>query len=360
MDFTPSEGHRLLAETLRRYFADACTMAQRDADAYAAPFHSAKVWSELAGLGVPGAFVSEADGGFGGTAHDVAVVFEEVGRALSAEPLLGTLMGMRLLVRFGRTDLVEAIVAGESRAALAVFEPQAACDLSSIEAVARRDGDGWRLDGRKCAVYGAPGAGLVLVAARTEAGIGLFLTRDPAMRAAAMIDGGGVADIVMDALPAECLAADAGAALEDALDIGRIALCAEAVGAMERLIDMTVEYMKQRRQFGRPLSSFQALRHRVVDLAVELEQCRSIVIRAAASYGTPDQACHVAMAKNLIGRTGTRVAEEAVQLHGGIGMTWEYPGSHYAKRLVMIDHQLGDRHDHALRLAAMRRETEAA
>ncbi|WP_274631028.1 acyl-CoA dehydrogenase family protein [Arvimicrobium flavum] len=360
MDFTLSEERRLLSESLRRYFSDNYDLARRNAHANGAPYHAASVWSDLAGLGVMGGFVSEADGGFGGGAAVVAVIFEEIGRALCAEPLLGTLMGVRLLAGFGRHDLVEAIVSGESRAALAVVEPQVACNLDAIEAQARQAGDGWLLSGRKSAVYGAPGADLLLVAARSEAGIGLFLVRDAELAATSMIDGGGVADIVMEGLPAECLAADALPAIDDVLDLGRIALGAEAVGAMDRLIEMTIDYVRQRRQFGRALSSFQELRHRVVDMVMELEQCRSIIIRAAASFGTPDQARHAAMAKNLIGRMGPRIAEEAIQLHGGIGMTWEYPVSHYAKRLVMIDHQLGDRHDHALRLAAMPRGAEAA
>ncbi len=168
-----------------------------------------------------------------------------------------------------------------------------------------------------------------------------------------MVDGGGIGDLVMDGLPAELVSGDAAAMIEETLDLARIALCAEANGAMDRLIAMTTDYLKQRQQFGRPLATFQALQHRLVDMVMELEQSKSITIRAAASFGSVDQARHVAMAKNLIGRAGTKIAEEAIQLHGGIGMTWEYAGSHYAKRLVMIDHQLGDRYDHAGRLAAM-------
>ena len=163
---------------------------------------------------------------------------------------------------------------------------------------------------------------------------------------------GCIADLVMEDIPAECLSTDGRDQIEDALDIGRIALCAEAVGAMSHLIDLTVDYMKQRQQFGRSIASFQALQHRVVDMVVELEQARSITIAAVAAFGTPDQRRKVSMAKNLIGRAGRHISEEAIQLHGGIGMTWEYPGAHYAKRLVMIDHQLGDQYDHALRMIA--------
>jgi len=350
MDFTISESHQLLVNSLRRFLADRYDVGIRNRHAYEPPYHSPEIWAGLVEMGVVGALVGGDQGGYGGSAEDISVIFEELGRGLFAEPLLGTLLGLRLLAGFGRTDLVAAIIAGEARCALAVYEPNVACDLSHIEAFARRNGDLWRLTGRKSAVYGAPGADYVLIAARTGSGLGLYLSEKPGLVAASMVDGGGIADIVMDDLPAECLSPDCAQAIDDALDLGRIALCAEAVGAMAHLVDLTIAYLKQRKQFGRPLASFQALQHRVVGMVVEVEQCRSITIAAVAAFGTPDQARLVSLAKNLIGRMGTKIAEEAIQMHGGIGMTWEYPGSHYAKRLVMIDHQLGDRRDHLFRL----------
>lgn len=353
MDFSISQDHQMLADSLRRYFSDKYPIEARNKAAYSPPFHSPEVWTDLAELGVIGAFIEEDHGGFGGSAQDVAVVFEEVGRALCCEPLLGALMGARLLALAGQDQAVGDIVAGTARAAVAIFEPGVVCSLGAISAEARQLGGEWRLFGHKNAIYGGPGADLVLIAAHAGGKIGLFLAQSPDMQAAPMIDGGGIGDLVMDGLPAACICEDASAMIEDALDLARIALCAEANGAMDRLIAMTTEYLKQRQQFGRPLATFQALQHRLVDMVMELEQSRSITIRAVASFGTDDQARHVAMAKNLIGRAGTKISEEAIQLHGGIGMTWEYAGSHYAKRLVMIDHQLGDRHDHAGRLAAM-------
>lgn len=350
MNFNLSEDHQLLANSLRRYLADNYQIETRNCSAYAAPYHSAGAWAGLAELGVIGAFLSADHGGFGGAAMDVAVVFEELGLRLCAEPVLGTLLGLRLLAKFGRDDLVEAIVAGTARCALAVFEPAATCDLSHVEARARQEGDTWILTGRKSAIYGAPGADCLLVAARTQQGLGLFLLRDPQLVSAGMVDGGGIADLVLDGLPAQCLSVNAQGQIEAELDLGRIALCAEAVGAMSHLIELTVDYLKQRKQFGRRLGDFQALQHRVVDMVVEMEQCRSITLAAVGAYDTGDRARLASMAKNLIGRMGSKIAEEAIQMHGGIGMTWEYPGSHYAKRLVMIDHQLGDRYDHAKRL----------
>ncbi|UCI31883.1 acyl-CoA dehydrogenase family protein [Mesorhizobium sp. B4-1-4] len=360
MDFNLSVEHQLLSSSLRRYLADNYHVDTRNGCAYEVPYHSPEAWSGLVKIGLIGAFLPEDQGGFGGGAEDVAVIFEELGRGLCAEPVLGALLGLRLLAACGRSDLSEAVIAGNARVALAVYEPHVVCDLNSIEASANRVGETWHLRGRKSAVYGAPGADHVLVAARIERSIGLFLVEKPALIAAAMVDGGGIADIVMDDLPAELLSCNCASAIGDALDLGRIALCAEAVGAAGRLIDLTIDYLKQRKQFGRVLSSFQALQHRVVDMTVELEQCRSITIAAVASYGAPDQARLASMAKNLIGRMGTKIAEEAIQLHGGIGMTWEYPGSHYAKRLVMIDHQLGDRNDHLLRLMGLNSATSQA
>jgi len=161
----------------------------------------------------------------------------------------------------------------------------------------------------------------------------------------AMIDGGGAGEVVLDKTKATLIADDAAEAIEAALDAGRLALCAEAVGAMDVLKEMTKDYLMQRQQFGRPIATFQALQHRLVDMAIEIEQARSIVIHAAGHFETDQRALAVAKAKNLIGRAGKLVAEEAIQMHGGIGMTWEYAGSHYGKRLIMIDHQLGDTED---------------
>ncbi|MDD9746429.1 MULTISPECIES: acyl-CoA dehydrogenase family protein [Marinovum] len=358
MQFDLSEDRRMLADMLRRLLAQDAGLERRNAAAYVAPYHAPGDWQTLAELGVLGAFLPVAQGGFGGTAGDIAVVFEEVGRGLCPEPLLGALLSLPLLARFGQDDLVRQIIAGEARSALAFAEPGLTCDLSVTETRAEVAGDQWRLTGRKCAIYGAPGVRLLLVTARTAKGLGLFLIKDPKMIEAGMVDGAGIADLILQATPAVCLCDDAGPTVEGALDLGRIALCAEAVGAMDRLVEMTVDYMKQRRQFGKPVAAFQALRHRASDMVMELEQARSIVIRAVASHGTAEQARCVAMAKNLIGRIAPKISEDAIQLHGGIGLTWEYPGAHYAKRLVMIDHQLGDRYDQALRLIAMRRAGE--
>ena len=360
MQFDLSEDHQMLADTLRRVFAKDAGLERRNRVAYVAPFHAPEDWQTLAELGVLGAFLPEAEGGFDGSVGVIAAIFEEVGRSLCVEPLLGTLLAFPILARFGRGDVVRDIIAGGPRAALAFAEPGLACDISQTATCAEMVNGQWRLTGRKCAIYGAPNARFVVVTATTPKGLGVFLVEEPELIEAGMVDGGAIADLILQGTLADCLCEDAGPLVEDVLDIGRIALCAEAVGSMDRLVEMTIDYMKQRLQFGKPLAAFQALQHRVADMVMELEQARSIVIRAVASHGKPEQARYVAMAKNLIGRIGPKISEEAIQLHGGIGMTWECPVAHYSKRVVMIDHQLGDRHDHALRLIRMRMDAEVA
>ncbi|MCV6585810.1 MAG: acyl-CoA dehydrogenase [Marinibacterium sp.] len=351
MDFNLSEDRQMLSDTLRRYLTEQYDFDTRNAIIDAAPYHAPAKWAELAELGVIGAFVGEDQGGFGGTGFDITTVFEELGRGLCPEPMLGALMSLRAAADCGADALVEAQIAGTTRLAFAVFEPQAET-LDQLRASADLVDGAWVLNGRKSVVYGLPGADGALVAARTGGGLGLFLVDDPETLGYALIDGGGAGELILDATPATCLGEDAGAAIAAALDAGRLALCAEAVGLMTVLTDMTVDYLKQRKQFGRAIGSFQALQHRAVDMAIEIEQSRAITILAASKLGTDEAAKYVAMAKNLIGRAATLIAEESIQMHGGIGMTWEYPGSHYAKRLSMIDHQLGDRYVHLQRVVA--------
>ena len=338
MDFNLSEDRRMLSDTLRRYLSEQYDIETRNKAAYAAPFHSPEKYIEMAELGVIGAFVAEELGGFGGHGFDITTVFEELGRTICPEPMLAAMMSVRVLADLGQDALVEEIIGGTKRAALAVFEPEAGERLSDIAT----SFSGGKLTGRKSVVYGAPNADVLLVAAKDGDKIGLYMTESAETIDYAMIDGGGAADVILDQTEATCIAADAEEAIEAALDAGRLGLCAEAVGAMDVLLQMTVDYMKQRQQFGRPIAVFQALQHRVVDMAIEIEQCRSITVLAASHLASEQRGKYVAMAKNLIGRTAVKFAEEAIQLHGGIGMTWEYPGSHYAKRLTMIDHQLGD------------------
>ena len=356
MDFSATEDRRLLAQSLQRYLADKYPIEHRNEVAYEAPYHDPARWRELCELGILYALAGEDRGGFGGSGFDVTTVFEEIGRALCPEPVLPTLLAVRLLGAAGE-DPAE-VLSGEVRVAVAIGEIGAPYALEEVETTAAADGEGARLTGRKSVAYGANDADKLLVAARNDTSLGVYeaAARDVELTGYGLIDGGGAADLFLEGTPATVVLAHGAAALQDALDWGALALCAEAVGAMDFAQEATLEYMKTRQQFGRPIGSFQALQHRLVDLTIEIEQARSITILAASRMGTDAQSLTVSMAKNLVGRTATLVAEEAIQLHGGIAMTWEVPISHYAKRLVMIDHQLGDTDYHLHKVMAAHRQ----
>ena len=301
-------------------------------------------WTQLAELGIVGALFGEEHGGFGGSGFDIMVVFEALGRALSVEPLLGSLMaGRALAAAGGQGEALARIVSGEAIAAFAD-------DDAAQVVVAAAAGNGWTLSGTKAVVSQAEAAELFVV----TAGEDVFLVPAGAagvtIRSYARIDGGGAGEVSFAATPATRVG---GAEVRDAaIEAGLLALSAESLGAMEYVKEATVGYLRDRKQFGVPIGKFQALQHRMATVLLEIEQARSAVINAAAAFDGADahaRARALAAAKYTIGRTGTLVAEEAIQMHGGIGMTWEYAVSHYAKRLVMIDHQLGDEDYHLQR-----------
>lgn len=347
MDFTLSDDRRMLAETLSRFLDAEYDLAHRDRVAHTAPYHDPQKWAALADLGMIGALARPDQGGFGGTGADIAVVFETIGRGLCPEPFLPALLALRCIED---TDPVLSgpVLEGRALMALATSEAEAPYALDDITTMARADGDTHRLSGQKTMVYGGQIADRILIPARLDGTIALFdiTASDAEIRPMGLIDGGGAADILLDECPGRLLDPDARPRITGAIEAGLIALAAEAVGIMDRLQDMTRLYLRTRQQFGTALAGFQALQHRMVDLAIDIEQARSLTIRAASALDTDQSARYAAMAKTLIGRVGKLVAEEAIQLHGGIAMTWEAPVSHYAKRLVMIDHQLGDMDTH--------------
>lgn len=352
MNFEPGDDRRMLSDMLRRALAEGGP-ERRARVAYEAPYHDPGAWAALADLGVLHAFAGEAAGGLGGSGFDVATVFEEIGRALCPEPVLPALLAVRVLERAG-ADLGD-VLSGAVRYAVAMGEPDAPYDRDAIETRARKTSEGWRLTGRKTVVYGAGAAARLIVLAAAPEGPGLFELKaeDAQVVAYGMIDGGPAGEVLLEEAPAARLELDAGAAADDLADWAALALSAEALGAAETTFAMLAEYLATRRQFGQPIGAFQALQHRAVDLRIEIEQLRSIVIAAAAAMGTAEQVRRAAQAKLLAGRIGRQVAEEAIQMHGGIAMTWDYPVSHYAKRLVMIDHQFGDIDHQTGRLVAM-------
>jgi alkylation response protein AidB-like acyl-CoA dehydrogenase len=373
MNFQHTEDRRMLADTLNRFITEQYGFATRDRIAGSPEGFSPERWNRFAELGIIGALFDEAHGGFGGDGFDIAVVFESLGRGLVVEPFLDTLIVGQVIARDGneaQKALLAELIDGSRRVALAHGEPDSHYELSRVTARARRNGNTWQLNGAKAVVQQGESASLLLVSARTEgaddaqAGITLFLVpRDAAgvsVRGYRKIDGGRAAEVTFDnvALADDTLLGVAGegfATLEYAISCGVLALCSEAVGAMDVTKDHTLEYLRTRKQFGVPIGSFQALQHRMADLLLEIEQARSAVINAAAALGAERTVREraVSAAKYSIGRIGAMVAEECIQLHGGIGMTWELPLAHYAKRLVMIDHQLGDEDHHLERYIAL-------
>jgi alkylation response protein AidB-like acyl-CoA dehydrogenase len=371
MDFSHSEDRRMLADTLTRFNADRIDPMARAKQSTTAPGYDSAVWASFAELGAIGALFREQHGGFGGSGFDIMVVFEAMGRGLVAAPFLCTLMCGTVLAAAGRADDLEALIAGTQVLAFAHHEVDGGYDPDHVTTRAIRSGEGWTIDGRKSIVRDAEGAAL-LVSARTAGaddapdGISLFLVPSDAaglsLEGYPCVDGGRAAEITLAdvSVPASALLVSEGAAravIADAVAAGILALCAEAIGLMEVIRDATVEYLRTRVQFGEPIGRNQALQHRMATVLLEIEQARSSVINAAAAFDRngPDRDRVLSAAKYTIGKTGTFVAEEAIQLHGGIGMTWELAMTHFAKRLVLINHQLGDEDYHLMHFAELGR-----
>ncbi len=371
MNFDLTEERQMLQDTLRRFLRDRYTTEERNRILNSDAGFSADIWAQLAELGVLGALFIETQGGFGGAGFDIAVVFEELGRAGVVEPVMDSaVLGGRLLAAAGRTDLVEEVIAGAAHLALAHGEPVSRYDLTHVETRLTADGGDLILSGRKAVVVNAEAAGHLIVSARESGGAadadGISLVLVPAdvagltLRGYPMLSGGRAAEVTLDdvRLPASARLGDAGqgwALLSDTIALAHVALAAEALGAMESAVKLTIDYLGTRQQFGRPIGTFQALQHRVADMLIELEQARSAVIFAAGHLDgdTRTRDRHIAAARHLIGRVGRLVAEESIQMHGGIAMTQEYELAHIAKRIVMTDHRFGDTDYHLERFIAL-------
>ncbi|MBN3767601.1 acyl-CoA dehydrogenase family protein [Burkholderia sp. Ac-20365] len=373
MNFQHTEDRRMLADSLNRFIAAQYPFNVRDRIAQSDEGFSLDMWKRFCELGIVGAFFDESVGGFGGDGFDIAVVFEALGRGLVVEPFVDALIVGRALACAGNAfqrGIVAKLIDGAAIAAFAHNEPGSHYELARVATRAVRKDAGWVLSGEKGVVYQAEQADVLLVSARTsgeehdEAGISLFVVpRNAAgvkVRGYRKIDGGRAAEVLLEdvALDADALVGEAGsgfATLTHAVGYGLVALASEAVGAMDVAKEHTLDYLRTRKQFGVPIGTFQALQHRMADVLLDIEQARSAAINAAAAVAgrgvEREQA--LSAAKYSIGHIGARVAEEAIQLHGGIGMTWELPLSHYAKRLVMIDHQLGDEDHHLARYIEM-------
>lgn len=373
MQLAYSEDHRMLSETLERFVTNEYAFETRDAAANSASGYSPELWSQFAELGIIGALFDEAAGGFGGRGTDIALVFEGIGRGIVAEPFHAVLRGGSCLAagNDAQRELLETVIAGESLVTLAYCEPGSDYAADAVGTTATRDGDGWVIDGSKIAVPFGATADWVVVAARTAGdtgethGVSLFVVPRTAAGLSSHgftnVDGGASADLVFDKVRvgADALLGSENEGfpiLASALDRGVLALSAEALGVMSVTSLLTLDYLRDRRQFGVHIGSFQALQHRIVEVVIGIEQARSAVANAASALDDEDERTAARMlsaAKYTVGRTGRRVSEEAIQMHGGNGMIWEVPVAHYAKRLVMIDHELGDEDFHLQRYIAL-------
>ncbi len=373
MDFDLSDDQRLLKDSVDRLVGDKYGFEARQRYRAAPTGWSAEIWSELASLGLLGLPFAEADGGFGGTAVDVGLVMEAFGRALVVEPYLATVVLCGGLLRHGasaaeRERLLPGLMDGSRVFAYAQAERQARWSLNDIETAAvARDG-GWRIDGSKSLVLNGDSADVLLVSARAAGGhrdrhgIGLFAVEanGPGVvrRGYPTQDGGRAAEITFEdaaGIPLDT-PGEALPAMERANDEALAALCAEAVGVMDSMHAMTVDYLKTRKQFGRAIGENQALQHRAVDMYVSLEQARSMALFATMMAGSDDaderrRAVHAA--KVQIGRSGRHIGQEAIQLHGGIGVTMEYAVGHAFKRMTMIERTFGDTDSHLGALARL-------
>ncbi len=367
MDFNFTAEQEMLRDSVARYFGDHYGFTQRQAVLRSPEGWRPGFWHGLADdVGILGAPFDEAMGGLGGGAIETMIVMEEIGKALVIEPYLDTVViGGGLLRRCGTpraSELIGGIIAGEVRLAFAHLEPSSRFDLADVATSAVQEGGQWRIHGQKDAVRGAPFATHVLVTARVSsdrAGVSTFLVAAGAQglssREYPTVDGSRAADLKFEGVAAELLGATGQSAfelLEAAVDEGVVAVCAEGVGVMRRLLADTVEYTKQRKQFDAPIAANQVLQHRMVDMYIALEQSISMTYMATLKLERPalERKRAVSAAKVQIGKAAKFVGQSAIQLHGGMGMTHELAVSHYFKRATMIESELGSVDHHAARI----------
>ena len=374
MDFTFKQEQLQFADALKRWVAKDYSFDER-ARIIASPAGvSGAAWTALAELGMTALPVPEQHGGFSGSAVDMFVVMQELGRGLVVEPYVATVLGAEFLkLAGGHGKLLEQVASGELKLACALGERQSRHDLTDIATSARPDANGYLINGRKSVVLHGFQAGSLIVSTRSsgaqrdQAGITLFVlptdTAGVSVTDYRTLDGLRAADVNFDQVrvPASALVGAPGAGwdiLEAATDYGAGLLCFEALGAMETLFAATLEYLKTRTQFGAPIGKFQALQHRMADMFIHLEQARSMALLAAVKLdfsgsGNPAQRRRaVAAAKFRIGQAIKFIGQQAVQLHGGMGVTNELPAAHYFKRLTMIELTLGDSDHHLRRFMA--------
>jgi pimeloyl-CoA dehydrogenase small subunit len=374
MDFDLSEEQRLLKDSVDRLMADRYDFENRRRYAKEPEGWSRDLWNAYAELGLLALPFDEAHGGFGGGPVETMTIMEAFGRSLALEPYLATvILGGGLIHRGGseeqKAEILPQVASGDLRLAFGHTERQSRYDLFDVATTARRDGESFVLDGQKSVVLHGDSAGKILVTARVSggrrdrAGIGLFLVDADApgvsRRGYPTQDGQRAAEVVLESVRVDAanVIGDPENALplvERVTDVAIAALAAEAVGAMDEMLKLTVDYLKTRKQFGTTIGSFQVLQHRSSEMFIATEQARSMAMFAAMmaqEENALERRKAMAAAKVQIGRSGRFVGQQAIQLHGGVGMTMEYKVGHLFKRMTMIDTLFGDADHHLAKLA---------
>jgi pimeloyl-CoA dehydrogenase small subunit len=375
MDFSFTEEQTLLRNSVQKFVQNDYAFETRRQIAKTEQGWKRENWSTFAELGLLGAPFAEDHGGLGGGPIETMIIMEEFGRGLVIEPYLGTVVLAGGFLRHGGTKaqkekLIPEIVEGKRVFAFAFAEPQGRFNLADLTVTAKKAGAGYTLNGHKAVVVGAPWADTLVVTARTaggqrdEKGVSVFLvdkkTKGVSTRDYPTVDGLRASEVTFEnvALGADALVGEADNGLpliEQVTDEGIAALCAEAIGGMKVLNDATVEYCKTRKQFGVPIGKFQVLQHRMVDMFMNYEQSVSITYMVTLKLGESanDRKKAASAAKVQIGKAGRFIGQNAVQLHGGMGMTDELNVGHYFKRLTMIDTMFGNVDHHLKRYASL-------
>jgi alkylation response protein AidB-like acyl-CoA dehydrogenase len=373
MDFSYNEIQAMLDDSVEKFIANDYDFETRQKYAARDNGYSPEVWQTFAELGWTSVPFSEEDGGFGGGPADLMVLMLRFGKGLVVEPYLANIVlaggVLRRAADAGQKQRwLHPVIAGELQAALAYAEPQSRYDIADVRTTAVADGDGFIISGDKSVVFNGGNAGLLVVSARTSGertdtdGITLFAVPAAAdgvrVRAYPTVDGQQAAEIHFDAVAVDggAVLGDPGkghAVLDAAIDDATLAVSAEAVGIMQVMTEKTVEYSKNRMQFGVPIGSFQVLQHRMVDMFTDCEQSYSLLLWATmrAAQGDEDAKRAISAIKYQVGTAGRKVGQEAVQIHGGMGVSWDVDIAHYFKRLTTIDQILGNADWHLDRLA---------
>lgn len=368
MEFEYTQEQLALQDTLARFYAREYSFEHRRTVSESAEGFDRKAWSTFAKIGILALPLPEDCGGLGGNAVDSMLVMEMLGRGLALEPFLSTVVLCGGLIRDAgglaqRQALLPAIARGEKLLGFAHFEAGSRYDREHVAATASAVSAGWRINGAKSVVIGGPAADVLITSAREADGLSLFLVETKApgvrMRAYRTQDGGRAADIDFADVPVEADArlgapGEAGRIIERALDYASAALCAESVGIMSALEEITLEYLKTRQQFGVPIGRFQVLQHRMADMVIAIEQARSMAVLAAVQADSSEANARqraISGACAYVNAQARFVGQQAVQLHGGMGVTDEINVAHYFKRLTMIGMTYGDADFHLRRFS---------